>query len=95
MPSGAPGERGEGEGSVGNSLKITGLDTNRQPRTRARLTIIQAMFHDGWWQGLLALLLLAAVFAGMIYYTLKMLFGEPRSDHGREIAWVRHEAPRP
>ena len=43
----------------------------------SKLTIIQAMFHDGWWQGLLALLLLAAVFAGMIYYTLKMLFGEP------------------
>jgi hydrogenase-4 component F len=43
----------------------------------SKLTIIQAMFHDSWWQGLLALLLLAAVFAGMIYYTLKMLFGEP------------------
>ncbi len=43
----------------------------------SKLTIIQAMFHDGWWQGLLALLLLAGVFAGMIYYTLQMLFGEP------------------
>ena len=43
----------------------------------SKLTIIQAMFQDGWWQGLLALLLLAGVFAGMIYYTLKMLFGEP------------------
>ena len=43
----------------------------------SKLTIIQAMFLDGWWQGLLALLLLAGVFAGMIYYTLKMLFGEP------------------
>ena len=42
MPSGAPGERGEGEGSVGSSLKIIGLDTNRQPRTRARLRTIQA-----------------------------------------------------
>jgi hydrogenase-4 component F len=43
----------------------------------SKLTIIQALFLDGWWQGLLALLLLAGVFAGMIYYTLKMLFGEP------------------
>jgi len=43
----------------------------------SKLSIIQAMFHDGWWKGLLALLLLAGVFAGMMYYTLKMLFGEP------------------
>ncbi len=43
----------------------------------SKLTIIQAMFHDGWWRGLLALLLLAGVFAGMVYHTFKMLFGEP------------------
>ena len=43
MPSGAPGERGENEGSVGDSLKIVGLDTSRQPRTKARLTIIHAI----------------------------------------------------
>ena len=43
MPSGAPGERGESEGSVGNSLKITGLDTSRQPRTKARLSSIHVM----------------------------------------------------
>ena len=43
----------------------------------SKITIIQAMFQSGWWQGLLTLLLLAAVFAGMIYYTLQMLFGEP------------------
>jgi hydrogenase-4 component F len=43
----------------------------------SKLIIIQSLFADGWWLGLLALLLLAGVFAGVIYYMLSMAFGSP------------------
>ena len=45
----------------------------------SKLTIIQSMFQDGWFLGLLTLLLLGGVFAGMVYYMLRMVFGAPPS----------------
>ncbi len=41
----------------------------------SKLVIVQALFADGWMTGLLTLILLAGVFAGMIYYMLGMTFG--------------------
>lgn len=43
----------------------------------SKLMVIQSMFDDGWWLGLLTLLLLAGVFAGMIFYMLRIMFGHP------------------
>ena len=43
----------------------------------SKLTIVQALFADGWLAGLLTLLLLGGVFAGVIYYMLGMAFGAP------------------
>ncbi len=45
----------------------------------SKLTIIQSMFYDDWKLGLLTLLLLGGVFAGMVYYLFKMVFGSPPS----------------
>ena len=45
----------------------------------SKLTIIQSLFFDGWELGLLTLLLLGGVFAGMVYYMLRMVFGSPPS----------------
>jgi len=41
----------------------------------SKLVIVQSLFADGWAAGLLALLLLGGVFAGVIYYMLSMAFG--------------------
>ena len=43
----------------------------------SKLTIIQSLFSDGWELGILTLLLLGGVFAGMVYYMLRMVFGSP------------------
>ena len=43
----------------------------------SKLTIIQSLFFDGWELGILTLLLLGGVFAGMVYYMLRMVFGSP------------------
>jgi hydrogenase-4 component F len=48
----------------------------------SKLIIVQALFTDGWWVGLLTLILLGGVFAGMIYYMLEMSFGA--ASHGVE-----------
>ena len=50
----------------------------------SKLIIIQSLFADGWWLGLLALLLLAGVFAGVIYYMLSMAFGSPAAGMERK-----------
>ena len=43
----------------------------------SKLTIIQSLFFDGWELGIMTLLLLGGVFAGMVYYMLRMVFGSP------------------
>ena len=45
----------------------------------SKLMIIRSLFRDGWGLGLFTLLLLAAVFAGLFYYLIRMAFGRPPS----------------
>lgn len=43
----------------------------------SKLVIIQSLFAGNWMIGLLALILLAGVFAGLLYYSVGMAFGPP------------------
>lgn len=43
----------------------------------SKLIIVQSLFVDGWWIGLITLILLGGVFSGLVYYSMNMAFGSP------------------